>query len=407
MNYLGDILIIDDEVEEAYNLSELFAKMECIPIILKPEHISSDLMMLPKIVCCDINLHGTDDTQNFKTIAGLLKKIYTNDKKGLYIFVAWTSHKDKLDALKNYIKADADVHQPLDFLAMGKDEYINNPQKLKTKIDSIFKNNQGLKACLLWNNIIREANDETIASLSNLASKTQVDLLALLDGLANANFGKKKIKDETTAIIKPISYILRDNIERKLICSPHQKQLKRILKKIPNNSNLSDIVKSNTNSILHISSNVTHNKMIPGDVIKISDKELKSVFRKEVSLELKTDIIKKGESVNSIEFALLEITPDCDYSNVKTHNVNKFALTYLIPSGKESKLDNEYYKRTKIKIIYKEMEYMFVVDCRYIFSIIPKKNFIKNRIFSLRENLFTSFRQQIYSYNSRIGTISF
>ena len=183
--------------------------------------------------------------------------------------------------------------------------------------------------------------------------------------------------------------------------------MKRILKKIPNNSNLSDIVKSNTNSILHISSNVTHNKIIPGDVIKISDKELKSVFRKEVSLELKTDIIKKGESVNSIEFALLEITPDCDYSNVKTHNVNKFALTYLIPSGKESKLDNEYYKRTKIKIIYKEMEYMFVVDCRYIFSIIPKKNFIKNRIFSLRENLFTSFRQQIYSYNSRIGTISF
>lgn len=57
--------------------------------------------------------------------------------------------------------------------------------------------------------------------------------------------------------------------------------------------------------------------------------------------------------------------------------------------------------------MYNEEVYYLIIDCRYIFSIIPRKTFVKNRLFSLRENLFTSFRQHIYAYNSRIGTISF
>jgi len=380
--------------------------MGSIPIILKPEHITENPIIFPKLVCCDINLNGTDDTQNFKTIAGLLKKIYTKERKGIYIFIAWTSHKDKLKALRRHIEADQEIHKPLDFIAIGKDEYTDNPQKLERKIDYIFRKNKGLTACLLWNNIIKEANDETIISLSNLAEKTNVDLLALLDGLAQANLGKKKLRDEATATIRPINYILRDNIEKKLICSPAQTKLNNILKKNPKNLALSESGKSNTNFILHISPNINYKKIMPGDVMRIYEKDLKSIFRK-VPEELKSNLIKRGEDTNNIELGLLEITPDCDYTNVKTHDVNKFALTYLIPSGISGKLDNDYYKRTKIKITYNEAEYIFVVDCRYIISIIPKRNFVKNRIFSLKENLFTSFRQQVYAYNSRIGTISF
>ena len=67
----------------------------------------------------------------------------------------------------------------------------------------------------MWNSIIREANNETFINLSNLAKDTHIDLLTLLGGLACANLGKNRRKDETVAITKPLSYILRDNIEKK------------------------------------------------------------------------------------------------------------------------------------------------------------------------------------------------
>lgn len=410
MNYFNDTLIIDDQVEEAYELSELFAQGGSYPIILKPEHVSTKLAIVPKLVCCDINLSGTDDDQNFKIIAGLLKRIYTENKKGIYIFIAWTSHKDKLKALKEFIQADAEIYQPLDFIAIGKEDYKNNPQKLERKINSIFKNMLGLKACLMWNSIIREANNETFINLSNLAKDTHIDLLTLLGGLACANLGNNRRKDETVAITKPLSYILRDNIEKKLIYSDSQKKLDAILKKMPEKSFdlCNEEAKSKTNSILHINSTTRHSKIIPGDVVKISDKELKSLLKKTPPLELKKELIKGTENTDNIELGLLEITADCDYSNIKTHNISKFALTYLIPCAKAKKdLNNDYYKHTKIKIMYNKEAYYLIVDCRYIFSIIPKKTFVKNRLFSLRENLFTSFRQQIYAYNSRIGAISF
>lgn len=184
MNYLNDTLIIDDQVDEAYELSELFAQGGSYPIILKPEHVSRELAIIPKLVCCDINLSGTDDDQNFKTIAGLLKKIYPENKKGIYIFIAWTSHKNKLKALKRYIQADAEIYQPLDFIAIGKEDYKNDPQKLERKINSILRNMLGLKACLIWNNIIREANNETFINLSNLAKDTKIDLLTLMGGVS-------------------------------------------------------------------------------------------------------------------------------------------------------------------------------------------------------------------------------
>ncbi|MDY4841984.1 MAG: hypothetical protein SO314_06445 [Alphaproteobacteria bacterium] len=409
MNYFNDTLIIDDQVEEAYELSELFAQRGSNPIILKPEHVSRELAIIPKLVCCDINLNGTDDDQNFKTIAGLLKKIYSENKKGIYIFIAWTSHKNKLKALKKFIQADVEICQPLDFIAMGKEDYKDNPQKLERKINSILKNKLGLKACLIWNSIIREANNETFINLSNLAKDTNIDLLTLFGGLASVNLGENRKKDETIAITKPLSYILRDNIEKKLIYSDSQKKLDAILQKMPESplELCNDEIKSKTNSILHINSATRHSKIIPGDVIKISDKELKSLLKNTPPSKLKEDLIKGTENPDNVELALLEITPDCDYSNIKTYNVNKFALTYLIPNSKTKKLDKEYYKHTKIKFMYNGEEYIFIVDCRYIFSIIPKKKLIKDRIFSLRENLFTSFRQYVYTYNSRIGTISF
>lgn len=409
MNYLNDTLIIDDQVDEAYELSELFAQGGSYPIILKPEHVSRELAIIPKLVCCDINLSGTDDDQNFKTIAGLLKKIYPENKKGIYIFIAWTSHKNKLKALKRYIQADAEIYQPLDFIAIGKEDYKNDPQKLERKINSILRNMLGLKACLIWNNIIREANNETFINLSNLAKDTKIDLLTLMGGLACVNLGENRKNDETIAITKPLSYILRDNIEKKIIYSDSQKKLDKILKKMPEKplDLCYDEIKSKTNSILHINSTTHHSKIIPGDVIKISDNELKSLLKKTPPSKLKEDLIKGTENQNSVELGLLEITADCDYSNIKTYNINKFALVYLIPYTKAKSLNKDYYKHTQIKIMYNEEVYYLIIDCRYIFSIIPRKTFVKNRLFSLRENLFTSFRQHIYAYNSRIGTISF
>ncbi|WP_372519648.1 hypothetical protein [Candidatus Ruminimicrobiellum ovillum] len=409
MDYLSDILIIDDNLEEAYDLAGGFAKNKCVSIILKPEDVNDELNFIPKIICCDIKLTTSgDDVANYKLILNLLKKIFSKNK-GTYLFVAWTRNKNEFDALKKYIEADKEVNQPVSFLSLDKDEFKDQPSKLKIKLNKNLDSKKGLKALLIWNEIIKEANNKTLNKLFVLSKETETDLLSLLYYLAKANLGKKINDNEIVALIKPINYILRDNIDKELIQEETKKFFRNIFKDIKAEGRLLETIEVKTNSILHINTNIKHKNVIPGDVVEYSAKKLKRLF----AFSKKDENIKNENPVVSLIkksaiCGLLEVTADCDFSNEKTNDISKFVPVYLIPKDKCSNnlRNKDYFRNTNLEIEYNNQFYVFLVDCRYIFSM-KSNSLYKNKLFSIRENLFTSYRQQVYSYNSRIGTISF
>lgn len=408
MNYLSNVLIIDDTIEEAFDLQELFCKNSCIPVIMRPEQISEKMDFIPNIICCDINLHGTNDDINFKSILGLLKKIFKINK-GFYIFIAWTSHTDKLEELKQLIQSDQDTHQPLLFLAMGKEDFKGHHLKLRKEIRSLLKDNKGLYACLMWNKIVQNANNETMHILYKISQDTELDLLKILTSLAKSNFGVHVLKNEALSLLKPMNFVLRDNIEKKMFQHKISVEFSKLFKNNPSlNNDEEKKVKSIANTLLHINMYPNSNKIVPGDVIEVNLKFITKLIKNSRISEdtLLEKILKKGAPKNEIIWGLCEITADCDFAQCKTKEINKFSLLYLIPDTYVNSTNKEYVTKTNICVEYNEKVYSLIIDCRFMFSL-QSSRLKKNRIFNIRESLLNSYRQQIFSYNSRIGTISF
>lgn len=409
MNYLTDVLIIDDQLTEANDLQELFVKNGYFPVIVKPEWITNNFSLSPQIVCCDINLlGGNNDEANFKLIQGTLKKIFKQPTT--YIFIAWTSHKSKLQALKEHLSADVSLVQPVGFLSMGKNEFRSKPNKLKILINNMLKENIGLKICLIWNSIIRHANNMSLITLTDLSLSTGVELQQLLYDLAAQNFGVNVPKNETASLIIPINLILKDNVEKNIALSPFSKELSKIFKNMGPTAkkSISEDLKAKVNAIMHISMQNGVNKIVPGDFIKIDASFLRKKLKypKLNIIDLLGKTIKTSANESQVILGMVEITADCDFSNCKTAGVHKFAFAYLVPLSIFSKADEYHNKNTNITVEYQSQKYQMIVDCRFILAF--KANELKNqKLFNIRDGLLTSYRKNIYDHNSRIGTISF
>ena len=56
MNYISDILLIDDQIEEAYDIQKNLLKMGFNPVISKPQEITESFSILLNISSLNVSL---------------------------------------------------------------------------------------------------------------------------------------------------------------------------------------------------------------------------------------------------------------------------------------------------------------------------------------------------------------
>lgn len=442
MKYMSNVLIIDDNADEASTLKKIFEERQCCPVAVNYTDIKEGFSLHPDIICCDIMLNTLgNNEQNFKTIAGLIKKIFNKCQE--YIFIAWTSGDKKLfNELKQFIISDSSIPQPLGIYCFSKTNF--SAEKLDKKIATIRKKHLGLDILQYWKKSVQESIENTISGICNLAKTKKNSIEDILKLLAYKTIGEHNLKNNEGKVLNFfLQYILRDYTE-KLFYNQDNDIVKRI-------SNLSVQKKTSLelmavlNSALHIDNiSFSTNLICPGSFYKINQNDLwgylfgaKAMTDNSFSeskcekkrldilktalkntLKLKSDAQKKkrNKEINDIKdnviWGIVDITADCDFSN-KKEELNKCVLAFLTPLNKihtEDKLSTSpnflRYKIT-LNIDGNEQYFWLILCCKYLLGLRKELVLSNEFLFRIRETLLTCIRSNVFEHNSRIGTISF
>ena len=133
--------------------------------------------------------------------------------------------------------------------------------------------------------------------------------------------------------------------------------------------------------------------------------------RKQIKKDIKDNIHKiDGLDIDKCIWGIVNITADCDHSN-KKQGIDKFVFACIVKYGHAD--ENKVKVSSPSLIMYRFYDKesaenkALIIHSKYIFGACLKnfKNYTK--YFRIRKQLLISIRQQVYAYNSRIGTISF
>ena len=409
MNYVSEVLLIDDQIDEAYPLMKQFINNGYNPLFVLPQDITDNMPFIPALVCCDINLLGPDPELNHKTINGILKKIFK--EKIPYIFVAWTSHSEKLNELKEYLQNDSELIKPLEYISIDKNEFEQDNSILNIELQRIYDNNPDFTIFSMVKSLISKSKKDSINLLNKLYNIKDTEFRRLLLSIAQLNIGDTVLKNNVgIGLSAPIAYFLKDSVENNVYENSWENDFSKLfnnINPIPS-KDLNVTLKASLNSYMHINRQANSDVIMPGDFIEIKIDKIRILLKnnKLKKGEVIEKLIKDGNYKNQCKIGLLEISADCDFSNNKTLGVCKFVFAYLIPAH-QAKINNlpECFKRTHIQ--YNNQTYVLFVDARFLVSIHKTNLNSEKKLFNVRESLIKSFRQHIYSHNNRIGTISF
>lgn len=408
MAILKNVLIIDDQLDEVDDIREAFLQNNYIPVVVDPAE-SNKVLYTPDIICCDINLSATNKEQNFKTIAGILKKIFKHNK--LYIFVAWTNKSDLFSELEAYLSADTSIIQPLKYICFSKENF--DLHCFEEKLGTLYNENKGLISLYDWNEIVLDSLDNLTYNICSIAKDNSCSIQNILSSLGEKTAGKHFLENKTKTICTFLHLLLEDEIDStiKFLNDASEK-----FNDIDGTSESTNIPAEKLNSALLFSKN-TSTSLEVGDFIRLDSSCFMKIrhfiernTRKQIKKDIKDNIQKiDGLDIDKCTWGLINITADCDYSN-KKQGVDKFVFACI---AKYNHADEKTRIVSPSLIMYRfydketDENKALIIHSKYIFG--GCLNNLKNctKYFRIRKQLLISIRQQIYAYNSRIGTISF
>lgn len=409
MENLKNVLIIDDQLDEVEDIRKAFLQNKYIPVVVTPVE-SKSISYMPDILCCDINLSATNKEQNFKTIAGILKKIFRHDK--LYIFIAWTRNSDTFIALKEHLSKDNDIVQPIKYICFDKETF--NLQIFEKELIKIYDENKGLISLYDWNHIVIDSLDKLPYNIRLMAQDNKCSIQEILFSLGKKTAGEHFTENKVKTVCTFLHLLLEDEIDT---------TIKSLNDTLENFSDLKEVTTSDTipieklNSALLFSKN-TSTSLDVGDFIQLDHRCFMKIrhfiernTRKQIKKDIKDNIHKiDGLDIDKCIWGIVNITADCDHSN-KKQGIDKFVFACIVKYGHAD--ENKVKVSSPSLIMYRFYDKesaenkALIIHSKYIFGACLKnfKNYTK--YFRIRKQLLISIRQQVYAYNSRIGTISF
>jgi len=178
----GSVLILDDIEKEARPIREALARRGIGAIHVSDETQPESALKGIRVAMLDIHLGGleSEPDESIKATRGLIDRII-HKENGPYVAVIWTAKPDDVERFKQEL-GNARC-PPVKTVTLKKSQVIGadgaDVQEILDTIDGAIAGIPALQAASLWEEIIREAANDTLVSLG-LADEQAVDRLAAL-----------------------------------------------------------------------------------------------------------------------------------------------------------------------------------------------------------------------------------
>ncbi|WP_429235132.1 hypothetical protein [Aeromonas salmonicida] len=248
---VNDIIIIDDNKNELYALSDAISEMgfpslavhfkiEKIAEIPKPSYISNGI----RVIFVDINLAPSAGAPKISECATPVYKAIQNFIKTPYVLIFWTKSSESFDtqSLVNRIVDEnkkTDIPYPLGCLlfhsTLSKSSVTNSnlalstggnsycPKKIRSEIDKIFNENLFLSSIASWADSVSSSAYGAISDILNIpekdgwmdGSRYQEKIKNLLIHLACSSGGKVAARNDIgMAVQESLVPLIRDKIAK-------------------------------------------------------------------------------------------------------------------------------------------------------------------------------------------------
>ncbi len=412
LEFIDSALIIDDKPEEIQKLKELLEENDIWVKHKLPEDCVKELKNR-KIIFLDIYLSNT--ATELKGHIAEIRKIFKNivgKNFGTYGLVVWTNHQHHIDTIKEKLQLDKDTYSlPLFICGLDKQKYLRDGyDNLLNDLDNELRESIAAHFFISWSRLVNQGRDNAISSIFDLVpdyTKQDKNLEFLLFKLAQNYTGisLQELDDYPLSIdaIKAFNDMLVYNInsisenftlftktseieyldnENKSIKAETKKTVSAELYKIYAKINSSLLVDQ-----VHIS----QNKVIPGNVYEVMQKE---------------NSFRYGELPEGASPIIIEMTPPCDYANNKSKSPRVLAGYYHTCNSKRQLPDSFYKELWPIFLEGKNEPQIIVFDFRILGFISKEELNDENKyklLFRVKEKLFADVLQKMASHTARLG----
>lgn len=447
------ILVIDDVYDEVKKLL----------LILNKNGLSfnyyrgDDLRELPnqplrgvRLLFLDFVLgtEGQSDNNKISALMNVIKKTIPINN-GPYIILAWTKHDipqdNLLDLFKQKIMESVDIPTPTAIINLDKRECMNSLPGIGKKIKQEINDKQILEILLEWEAHAKTASREVVGALSDI-SKPQVtgeesydqyssDWNSRLERhiywIAESALGKNIKPDKDLLMAAQFSFteLFRDYVET--VIRNETKPFKHLTQKICSHrdNKYSPDEQAYMNSSFLLIRKGMPRRLQPGNMYKFTDVferikcERKDCYYNKTRLT-KNEIVKeffKGDLktypqkkmlIRQVVPILIEITPECDYTQKKWRNA-KMILGVMWPkslgenSAASEKLKLSDFLYRPVPIEYNDKIYCMTFNAHHLFNVSFKLFSAVQPILKARKEFLVDIQHWFSKHMSRPGKTEF
>jgi hypothetical protein len=419
------IIIVDDIQEHLDELSKPFRDIgiDCTSFIYDATY--NPPLSNVRIAFFDIILNpsgGGSDPQRQNELAMAIKQYIAKDN-GPYILIFWTSNKDKIEDIKDYIqRVHPDCPKPFFVDFIDKDVFMHKPIKLIHKLEKII-NNETLKILFEFEHTAAKAASKTISQLYDIipgkdtwgvTKDFQKNFEKVFSKIAVQSLGYKHAKeDPDNGIISSLLPILSYQIEKSQKLGKWKNYLVT-LEKARSQKDIrypKDFCEDKLNSILHIHQQDKIDKSDRGSVVIIkSDASFKTNYGLPFAdwyALLLPGVTQPNRDISKV--VAIEISASCDYSQKKPR-LNKYILAVLLPVGAEKEIKKDrlpQYLMLIDGIFSTDSKFKICINLNFVFSALPTDPKLGEPLFVLKKEIMDQIGNRYANHVSRIGITSF
>lgn len=446
----GRIAIVDDQIEQARPLMNLFGKLQ-IPYV----YYDNDYKNLPeegsayndvRILLLDINLLDNTkrpEKQLKPVLISVIKRIIS-DKNYPYLLIYWSRHENEYhDLIKDIFTNDLPTKAPVSYLSLNKSDFVRDDGELidtkESAVPDLFeriKTELGkfpVYAHLMnWENQIHISADKTLEEIFKLksfgddswnrASNHLFYKLAL--AYAGKNLKDSKAIEQIKSAFFSLNNVFIDSLEYSIGNNLSNQNYDKLETPDPDDNDavytlnkkllLSDdkdslntpgiVIKCNSkkkeNDFEHLLNNCLNLKLVEGKIRETNPEITDSQCKKKVSAFRKNI----RESWSRI---FLIVTPLCDFAQDK-FVFNKIVRGVIIKAEYKDQI-NTSSESIFISPVFRSSDDNFnkilVLDFRHLFSLrkIPSKSIIP--LFRVRQQLLAEIQSKLSRHMNRQGVL--